>query len=208
MKESKIIRLMESFENIPVVDKGGYKYFVHPLSDGIPVIDPVMASDAADLLIELIPKERDYDLLVTVEAMGIPITSLISLKTGLPYSIIRKRSYGIPGEKCTDQQTGYSKGLLYINTPGKNRKILIVDDVLSTGGTLGSVVKTLEGHGNQCIDSLVFVDKMDEDVRRRFESELGIEIRALIHVDMVDGGCVARLTKEAVRILGVRDGIQ
>ena len=39
-------------------------------------------------------------------------------------------------EFVIDQTTGYSKGEIYLNDIGKGDRVLLVDDVVSTGGTL------------------------------------------------------------------------
>jgi adenine phosphoribosyltransferase len=55
------------------------------------------------------------DKIVTMEAMGIPLATALSLKLKIPFVIIRKRTYGLPGEIDVEQITGYSKSKLYIN---------------------------------------------------------------------------------------------
>ena len=59
--------------------------------------------------------------------MGIPLAAALSLKMNIPFIIIRKRSYGLPGEVDVEQITGYSKSKLYINNLKKGDNIIIVD---------------------------------------------------------------------------------
>ena len=47
--------------------------------------------------------------------MGIPLATALSIKTGIPFVVVRKRSYGLEGECQVHQQTGYSENELYIN---------------------------------------------------------------------------------------------
>ena len=61
--------LRESLEDVPIVDKGGYQYFVHPLTDGANAIEPLLLEEVTlDLMKE---STFDCDKIVTVEAMGI-----------------------------------------------------------------------------------------------------------------------------------------
>ncbi len=39
--------LISSFDDVPIIEIGEYQYFVHPLSDGVREIDPVMLSSFA-----------------------------------------------------------------------------------------------------------------------------------------------------------------
>jgi adenine phosphoribosyltransferase len=121
-----------------------YNYFIHPISDGIPETDPAILEEIADFIIND-RKTGGVDKIVTVEAMGIPIATALSLKTGIPVSIIRKRAYGLNSEVEFFQTTGYSKCSLFINGIEKDDRILIVDDVISTGGTLLSLLEAMNG---------------------------------------------------------------
>ena len=48
--------------------------------------------------------------------MGIHLATALSLATDIPFVIIRKRQYGLAGEKeIRSQKTGYGSSKLYIN---------------------------------------------------------------------------------------------
>ena len=47
-----------------------------------------------------------------MEAMGIHLATALSLETGIPFVVVRKRQYGLPGEVAVHQTTGYSQGEL------------------------------------------------------------------------------------------------
>ena len=88
-------KLRESLHEAPIIDKDGYAYLVHPLSNGVPMLEPELLREvvvgvtrAADL---------DVDKIVAPEAMGIHIATALSLQTDIPLVVIRKRSYGLDG---------------------------------------------------------------------------------------------------------------
>src|SRR5687768_1150020 len=119
-------RLRASLVDAPVVKVGDYDYFVHPLSDGIPLVDP-------DLLNEVVldvcaVADLRVDRILTAEAMGIPLATALSMETGIPFSVVRKRRYGLPGEIVLAQKTGYGKGDLYVNGIKPGERVLVVDD--------------------------------------------------------------------------------
>jgi len=138
--------LTNSLLTCPIVKKGEYNYFVHPITDGIPDIDPGLLREIAVGMIRLMDM-RNVKYIVTAEAMGIPIATAISLMTDIPVNIIRKRKYGLPGECNVCQVTGYSKGEMYINGIKPGDRVIIVDDVISTGGTMNGIIKTLKDIG-------------------------------------------------------------
>ncbi|MCK5772948.1 MAG: adenine phosphoribosyltransferase [Thermoplasmata archaeon] len=183
--------LLESFGGVPIVVRGDYHYFVHPLSDGIPSIHPDLIGAAARLMAPLMPPPERYDLILTAEAMGIPLTTVLSTMVGKPMSIIRKREYGLHGEVSLGQKTGYSENRLFMNLPeGPAGRVLIVDDVLSTGGTLGAMVEGVRSSGWAVESCLILFDKMGDEGKAELEEMWGFPITTLLHVDVVEGRCI------------------
>ena len=176
-------RLKETLIKAPVVKFGDYKYFVHPVTDGVPELPPALLEEIVDEIVKI--ADLDCDRLVTAEAMGIPITTALSLKTGLPFTIIRKREYRLPGEIKVDQETGYSKGAMSINGVIKGDRVVFIDVVLSTGGTLRAIALALRSMGAVLKDIVIVVEKGEG--KAALEKELGARIKTLVKVAIVDG---------------------
>ena len=104
----KLNLLIKSIKEAPIVKKGKYQYVIHPLTDGIPEIKPNLLEEVINKMFEIVKKYKDIDKIVTIEAMGIPLASVLSLKLNIPFSIIRKRKYGIENEIYVKQETGLS----------------------------------------------------------------------------------------------------
>ncbi len=178
--------LKESLEEAPVVKMGDYNYFVHPITDGVPEITPELLREVVDGIKELLVK--DFDKIVAIEAMGLPIGAVLAMELQKPLVIIRKKSYGLDGEVSVEQVTGYSKAKMFINGLQFDDKIVIVDDVISTGGTLKAVINALKGIGVDIVDVIIVIEKGEG--KRRVEDETGIEIKTLICANVVDGNVV------------------
>jgi adenine phosphoribosyltransferase len=179
-------KLIGSFDNIQTVKKGEYHYFIHPLSDGIPLIEPALIEAASECIMEILPDPDEYDMFLTAEAMGIPLTTNLSTKIGKPFSIARKREYGIKGEVTVEQTTGYSTSNIHLNLPTEPKRIVIVDDVLSTGGTLISITQGMKKMGWTIIGAVILFNKMGNE-KEEMEKKLGYPIRTLLDVEMVRG---------------------
>jgi len=175
--------LKASVPQCAVVERGDYEYMVHPLTDGIPRVDPALLSEVADAMASMCNK--DCDVIVTVEALGIPLATALSLRTGKPYNIVRKRMYSLPGEVNLSQVTGYSKSTLFINGIQPGEKVVIVDDVVSTGGTLWALVEALKKMQVKVVDIITVFEKTDK--KAEIERKLGIPIKTLLKVEVVDG---------------------
>lgn len=176
--------LRKSLREAPVVDRGGYQYFVHPLTDGIPAIEPALLREIVDDIIHLVDF-RGVDRLVTVEAMGIPLAIALSLQTGVPVCVVRKRRYGFPDEREIGQETGYSKGQLFVNGLSRGMRVVFVDDVISTGGTLGPLLVALRRMQVEVADIAILVEKGEG--RAQVEKEHGVRIRTLERIEIADG---------------------
>ena len=132
----------------------------------------------------------EIDKIVTMEAMGIPLASILALEMNLPLTIIRKREYGLPNEISVEQVTGYSKSKLFINGLEKGDNIVIVDDVLSTGGTLKAVLSSLKKIGVNINGVFIAVDK--GKCAQKISDDFNILIKTLVTIDVVDGEVVIK----------------
>ncbi len=94
--------------------------------------------------------------------MGIHIATALSLQTDVPLVVIRKRSYGLDGEVALHQTTGYSESEMFINDIEDGDRVLIVDDLLSTGGTLAAICGALDDIGADISDIVVAIRKHGE----------------------------------------------
>ncbi len=174
-------RLTQSLETCPMVRRGEYHYFIHPVSDGIPLVDPALLREIGCAMVRVMDLEN-VDMIVVAEAMGIHIGTTLSLMTDIPLSVVRKRRYDLPGECAVHQTTGYSKCELYINglTPGM--RVVIVDDVLSTGGTMRAMLGALATIGVEVVDVCIVIKRGDPDVGRAYRYLVEIEVTDCVKV--------------------------
>jgi adenine phosphoribosyltransferase len=167
--------LVKSLEESPIVKRGEYNYFVHPITDGIPSLDPALLREIAVALVRVLDL-ADVDRIVTAEAMGIHIGSALSLITDIPLVVMRKRPYGLPGEIAVHQETGYSKGELYLNGIEPGDRVVIVDDVCSTGGTMQALIGALRRARAEVVDTCVVIKRGDPKATCPFKALVSIEV--------------------------------
>ncbi len=178
-------QLKESLLDAPIIEKNGYHYFVHPISDGVPMLEPELLRE---IVIKIIRKAdlEDVDKIVTPAAMGIHISTAVSLMTDVPLVVIRKRQYGLEGEVELAQQTGYSENQMFMNDVYEGDRVLLLDDVLSTGGTLAAITEALEHVGAEIVDVVAVIKKVGPNEL----DDSGHDVKTLINVDVVDGEVV------------------
>ena len=173
-------QLVESLRESPVVQKGEYHYFVHPISDGVPMLEPALLREVVIRIIRKADLE-DVDKIVTPQAMGIHISTAVSLMTDIPLVVIRKRQYGLAGEVALSQVTGYSAAEMYVNDVSAGDRVLVLDDVLSTGGTLRAITGALGEIGAEVVDVVAVIKK--EDGENKLAGS-GHSAKTLVNVQM------------------------
>jgi adenine phosphoribosyltransferase len=172
-------RLKKSLLEAPVFKRGSYNYFIHPISDGVPEVRPELIREVTGHIVRI--ADLDVDKIVTVEAMGIPIGIGLSMMCDIPLVIIRKRKYGLPGEIEVSQVTGYSKSQLFLNGINKGDRVIVVDDVISTGGTLLATLESLKVAGATVKDVVAVIQRGDGVSRL---ASKGYEVKTMVQVEV------------------------
>ena len=191
MKEA-MNQLRTSLQNAPVIWKGDYPYFIHPVTDGVPRMDPEVLKAIVELTVERVDWSQ-IDVLLGIEAMGLPLAAPLSMATGVPLVVARKRSYGLEGEVKIDQATGYSKGVMYLNDIKKGERVAILEDVLSTGGTLEAVIEGVHRAGAEVMEIVAVVEK-GGGLKRLQDMHPDVRIQSLVRLEM-DGAQVVLLDR-------------
>ncbi|GLZ75830.1 orotate phosphoribosyltransferase [Actinorhabdospora filicis] len=125
--------------------------------------DPVLLDEIAQTLMPLVPS--DVDALAGLELGGIPLAVALSLRTGLPMRFVRKeaKTYGT----CRLAEGGRVDAV----------RLLIVEDVVSTGGAILDAVAELRASGATVKKALCVLDRETGGPEKL--AEAGIQLTAL-----------------------------
>jgi orotate phosphoribosyltransferase len=112
------------------------------------------------------PFARDADRIAGVELGAVPIAAAASLASGKPYVIVRKATK----EHGTKRE--------YEGELAKGDRVLFVEDVVTTGGTLRGAIERLR-HAGAAIDDCVCVVDREEGGKIAL-AEIGVRLHALL----------------------------
>jgi len=169
-------RLDSMIRNIPDYPQPGVMF-----KDITPILqDPQGLRDAVDAMAEPF-RDKEIDVIVGLESRGFLFGAPMAYVMGLGLVLIRK-SGKLPGEKIhVDYDLEYGSDTLEIHSdalkPGQ--RVLLVDDLLATGGTMGASVELVKRLGGEVagISFLIELDFLKGRDRLR-----DYDVRTLIHV--------------------------
>lgn len=142
-----------------------------PVSDSLDIAAFIIFGDV-ELTIagckELLKRVPEFDVIITPEAKSIPIAYEMARQSGKPYIIARK---GVkvymrnPLDVSVTSITTKNEQHLFLGETEtsllKNKRVLIVDDVISTGESLAAVRKLVEEAGGTEVAACSFLAEGD-----------------------------------------------
>ena len=110
-----------------------------------------------DKIIEL-ARKIEFDKVAAIESRGFVFASTVSYQLNKPFILLRKKNK-LPSEvHSIDFELEYGKATIEVHKDSieKNEKILVIDDLIATGGTAEAAAKLIEISGGQ-VASFIFV---------------------------------------------------
>lgn len=136
---------------------------------------------ATDRIVEF-AKEKKVDLVVGPEARGFIVGCPVAYALGVGFSPVRKKGK-LPRETIeVEYELEYGTNVLCIHKdaikPGQ--RILIVDDLLATGGTIDATIKLVEQLGGEVAGAAFLIELSYLEGRKKLE---GYDVLALMSFD-------------------------
>ena len=102
--------------------------------------------------------ELEFDLVAGIDARGFIFASSLAFKLEKGLVMLRKKNK-LPGKKLSlDYDLEYGKDTIEINVNVKGKKVLLVDDLLATGGTAKASVELLKDSGSEVVSFLCLIE--------------------------------------------------
>ena len=133
-----------------------------------------------DKIIE-ISKKINFDKVAAIESRGFVFASTVSYLMKKPFILLRKKNK-LPAETHSiDFELEYGKATIEVHKDSinKNEKILIIDDLIATGGTAEAAAKLVEISGGK-VAGFIFVINLFDLPGENLLKNKGYFIKSLI----------------------------
>lgn len=124
--------------------------------------DPLALRESCDILYERY-RDQHIDKVVGIDARGFVFGAVLAYKLGLGFVPVRKKGK-LPHDTIEEiYSLEYGAGVMEIHSDAISRgeKVVIIDDLIATGGTIGATVKLVEKLGGDIVECAFLIELPD-----------------------------------------------
>jgi adenine phosphoribosyltransferase len=200
------LRLIQAdFDGRPthqVMGKGGrvFEFFPTSITDNIPPLHPDVSR--AICLLSQFHLERPHEATLGVgeEDRGAMIISDLLLNYNLPRTLARWTPTGAPGEVQVPLSNEYIQEgdtRIFLNGVRSHDRVIVVDDLISTGGTLVALIEAVRITGATILEVFTIGEKSENGGRAFLRQKTGLEVKTMLatSLEQRDGRCYSKLIR-------------
>lgn len=164
--EEKLKKIEGLIKNVPDFPKKGILF-----RDIFPIMrDPATFGELIDIMTDHIKENyKDVETIVGLDARGFIFGPMMAQKLGIGFIPIRKKGK-LPGETVSASYTleyGTDEFEAQIDSVSAGQKVVIVDDLLATGGTMSAAHKLMKSMGAVILECMVVIELADLNGREK-----------------------------------------
>lgn len=175
----EIILLKEYIRTIPNYPKNGIMF-----RDITPLLQDATAFDFALTKMEDSLRDTDFDVIVAPDSRGFIFGAPIARKMKKSFVIARKKGK-LPYETIEEgYDLEYGSNVLQMHKDAilAGQKVVIVDDLMATGGTAQAIIKMVSRLGGQVVKVCCLIDLPDARGSHELQSK-GYQVSSVIQYD-------------------------
>lgn len=124
-------------------------------------------------------RDQKIDRVVGIESRGFIFGAALAMEIGAGFIPIRKPGK-LPYDTISEQyelEYGNDRVEMHVDAVREGQRILMVDDLLATGGTMGACCKLIRSLGAEIVSAVFLIELSFLEGRKRL---MGIPVRSLI----------------------------
>ncbi len=133
--------------------------------------DPEAFKQACDMLYERY-RDMEIDKVVAIDARGFIFGGVLAYKLNVGFVPVRKAGK-LPYKTISESYTleyGENVVEMHIDAIAKGEKVLVVDDLIATGGTISAATKLVEKLGGDIVECVFLVELPDLQGREKIKN--------------------------------------
>jgi len=152
---SAVERLKASIRHVPDFPKKGIDFI-----DITPILQNGQLFRLATTVFVERYQRKPVDVVVAIDARGFLFASTVAYCLGVGMAIVRKKGK-LPFttiEKTYDLEYGTNTVQMHIDSISKGQRVIIIDDVLATGGTVEAAISLVKQLGGEITETAFLVE--------------------------------------------------
>ena len=173
----------QAFNDQPLIQLKDHIFLINPLTEQIPATSAQLLEAATEWMIDVGDFSK-ANKIAGEEDKGAILVASTSLATGLPFGMARWYPVGLEGQISVDFKMEYASGTIYLNGIEEEDKVIIVDDMISTGGTMLALIKAVRLAKAEIVDIVCVAEKFEYNGVQRILDETGFQVKTLVKVSI------------------------
>lgn len=175
--------LRRALHNKILVPIDGHNFIINPFTEQIPATSAELLREAARRVLA-IGNFEEASKIVGEEDKGGILVAATSLLSGLPFGMARWYPSGLEGQIEMPFKCEYTGGKLYLNGVDRDDCVIIVDDIISTGGTMVALIQAIQKTGARVVDIVCVAEKVEYGGVARVKEETGHTVKSILRVSV------------------------
>ena len=151
--------LEADIKSAPTVKVDNYAFKVFSVGERGTCLKPELVDEVVDGLCTAAGQVGPFDSIVSIHVMGAVWALSVAKALGKPLYLFTTEPNGIPDQTSFEQQRPYLPRLIYTPDLSQVGRCVIIDDVMSGGGTIMQMKETIEKAMGKVVGAICVIDK-------------------------------------------------
>lgn len=171
--------IVKAFHNQIITKLNGHSYVINPVTDHTPETTYSLIKDIVEELTKLTNFSR-ANKIVGEEDRGGYIAGFMALKHKKSLAMVKWNPIGLNGPIGVDFRNAYTEGKMYLYGVKEGDKVILVEDMIDTGGTIIGMINLLRKAKVKIIDVVCIGEKEEYHGIEKIKEETGILVKCVI----------------------------
>ena len=171
--------LIAAFNNKPTVWLKDRRYVITPLLDHEPETSYDLMAEAVEELSKLVDFSK-ADKVVGEEDRGGYLAALVAYANKKSLGMVKWFPIGLSTSVPIDFRNAYTEGKMYLYGVKKGDRIILIEDMVDSGGTLIAMINLLKKVGATIVAVAILAEKEEYHGLQRIKEETGIDVQCLM----------------------------